>query len=79
MGEVLAVLTVANLVATVGGFLWLGRRLRRRAGGVAGEIMAPFDEIFHPTAHLARFEIQAHGQRGVPTPAPGDPWREARG
>jgi hypothetical protein len=77
MGEVVAILTVANLAATVGGFLWLARRLRRRGHG--GEIMAPFDDIFHPAAHLARFEIHAYAQRKVPTPAPGDPWREARG
>jgi hypothetical protein len=75
MGEALAILMVANLAATVGGFLWLGRRLRRRGHG--GEIMAPFDDIFHPAAHLARFEIHAHAQRKVPTPAPGDPWRDA--
>jgi hypothetical protein len=38
--------------------------------------MAPFDDIFHPAAHLARFEIHAYAQRKVPTPAPGDPWRD---
>jgi hypothetical protein len=64
--------TAAGLTMVAAGLVWLGRRVRRSAGG---EIMGPFEEIWHPAAHRARLEVEVQQERMVPLPSPGDPWR----
>ena len=67
----LGVLTaVAGLAAILTGLTWLARRVRRH--GTGGGIMGPIDEIYRPSAHRLRFEIEAHEQRMLPLPAPQD-------
>jgi hypothetical protein len=64
---------VAGLAATLAGLVWLGVRVRRR--GVGGDVMGPFEEIWRPTAHRSRLEIQVREERVVPRPPPDDKWR----
>lgn len=64
--------TAAGVAAIAAGLVWLGRRVRRR--GVGGEVMGPFEEIWHPAAHRARMELEVQEERMVPLPSPGDPW-----
>lgn len=47
----------------------LAVRARRRG---LGDVMGPFDEIWHPSAHLARQEIHRAIERPAPPPSPGD-------
>ncbi len=54
----------AGLVAILGAFVWLARRVRR--SGVGGGVMGPIDEIYRPAAHHVRHEMQAHEERVVP-------------
>lgn len=71
MGELAAFLMViGGSAATMGGLAWLGSRLRRRGAG--GAVMGPVDEIFHPSAHRFRIEIQVQEERMVPMPSPDD-------
>jgi hypothetical protein len=73
VAEILAFLAVAGCVAGIsGGLVALGSRARRR--GVGGEVMGPFEEIWHPAAHRFRAEIRVHEERMVPMPSP-DPRR----
>ncbi|MEU4480852.1 hypothetical protein AB0F68_22780 [Micromonospora sp. NPDC023966] len=66
-----AVLLVVGCLAGVLALLaWLGSRVRRR--GVGGDVMGPFDEIWHPAAHRFRAEIRVYGERVVP-PRSGEP------
>ncbi|GAA1829989.1 hypothetical protein GCM10009682_55960 [Luedemannella flava] len=52
---------------------WLGVRARRRDGGAAGAaVVGPFEEIWHPAAHRARFETHTVEERVMPAPSPGD-------
>ncbi|MFE9691301.1 hypothetical protein [Micromonospora sp. NPDC005806] len=68
MAEVLAILLVVGCLGAVLALLrWLAARVRRR--GVGGDVMGPFDEIWHPTAHRFRAEIQVHEERVVPLPS----------
>ncbi|MFR9778685.1 hypothetical protein ACL02O_21890 [Micromonospora sp. MS34] len=68
MAEFATVLLVVGVLAAVLTCLvWLGSRVRRR--GVGGDVMGPFDEIWHPTAHRSRAEIQVHEERVVPLPS----------
>ncbi|MEV1318774.1 hypothetical protein AB0J14_22145 [Micromonospora arborensis] len=70
MVDVLMVLAVAGCVAAILGALsWLGTRVRRR--GVGGEVMGPFEEIWHPAAHRLRAEIRVQEARVMPTPPQG--------
>jgi hypothetical protein len=48
--------TAAGVAAIAVGLVWLGRRVRRR--GVGGEVMGPFEEIWHPAAYRARMELE---------------------
>ncbi|MET7865627.1 hypothetical protein [Micromonospora taraxaci] len=49
MDDVLIPLVVAACVAAILGILtWLGARVRRR--GIGGEVMGPFEEMWHPAA-----------------------------
>ncbi|MEH1015922.1 hypothetical protein V6U90_22775 [Micromonospora sp. CPCC 206060] len=71
MFEVLAFLAVAGCVAAIaGGPAWLGSRARRR--GVGGEVMGPFEEIWHPAAPRYRAEIRVQEQRMAPRPSADD-------
>jgi hypothetical protein len=72
VGEILQFLALGGgFAAVMGGLVWLASRVRRR--GVGGGIMGPFDEIYHPAAHRFRLEVEAHEERMVPMPSPGDP------
>lgn len=71
MAELAAVLLVVGVLAAVLALLaWLGSRVRRR--GVGGDVMGPFDEIWHPAAHRFRAEIEVHEERVLPLPSAGD-------
>jgi hypothetical protein len=66
-----AFLVVAGGFAVIlSAFAWLARRIRRR--GLGGGLMGPLDEIYRPTAHRSRIEIQVQDQRMVPMPSPDD-------
>jgi len=78
VGTLLPFLVFAGgFAAILGGLAWLASRIRRRGGG--GAVMGPFEEIWHPVAHRLRYEIQAHEERMVPIPSPGDQWKRSRG
>jgi hypothetical protein len=62
--------TAAGVALVAAGLVWLGRRVRRR--GVGGEVVGPFEEIWHPAAHRARLEIEVQEGRMVPLPSPDD-------
>ena len=66
----------AGLAAVLGALTWLGRRVRRRGAG--GELMGPFEEIWHPAAHHYRQEIRTYEERAAPSPSPDDKWRSAQ-
>ena len=57
-------------VGVLGGVAWLGIRIRRR--GIGDAVANPVDELFYPTAHRYRREIQQHEERMTPIPSPGD-------
>ncbi|RLP96022.1 hypothetical protein EAD89_00715 [Micromonospora sp. BL4] len=70
MGDALILLMFAAcLAAVLGTLLWLGARARRR--GVGGEVMGPFEEMWHPAAHRLRAEIRLQEARVVPMPPQG--------
>ncbi|MGW3892992.1 hypothetical protein ACWD69_30325 [Micromonospora chokoriensis] len=70
MVDVLIPLVVAACVAAILGILtWLGARVRRR--GIGGEVMGPFEEMWHPAAHRFRAEIRVQEARTVPMPPQG--------
>ncbi|GGO13504.1 hypothetical protein [Micromonospora parathelypteridis] len=70
MVDVLILLVFAGCVAAILGVLsWLGSRVRRR--GVGGEVMGPFEEMWHPAAHRYRAEIRVQESRLMPTPPQG--------
>lgn len=50
--------------------IWLAFRVRRRA--IGGGLMSPVDEIFRPTAHQARIEIEVQDERMTQIPSPED-------
>ena len=71
MGEIGLLLGgVAALVLVPAGYLWLGRRARRR--GLGHSVMAPLEEIWDPTSHRTNVEIHVLAEREAPAPAPGD-------
>lgn len=68
MAELAAILLVVGVLAAVlAALIWLASRVRRR--GVGGDVMGPFDEIWHPAAHRFRAEIEVHEERVVPLPS----------
>jgi len=80
MGEFWALLAVAGFFAAImRALLWLGSRVRRRGGGGSEAFMGPFEEIWHPAAHRARFETLVVEERVVPMPTPDDQRRRGRG
>ncbi|TYC23877.1 hypothetical protein FXF52_13405 [Micromonospora sp. MP36] len=67
----MAILLVVGCLAVVLSLLgWLASRVRRL--GIGGDVMGPFDEIWHPAARRFRAEIQVYEERMVPLPAAGD-------
>ncbi|MEU8181391.1 hypothetical protein AB0B86_11560 [Micromonospora sp. NPDC049047] len=78
MADVLIFLVFTGCVAAVLGILWwLASRVRRR--GIGGEVMGPFEEIWHPAAHRLRAEIRVQESRTVPMPAQGGKKRPESG
>ncbi|MET8548515.1 hypothetical protein [Micromonospora zamorensis] len=70
MVDALIFLVFAGCVAAILWILWwLASRVRRR--GIGGEVMGPFDEIWHPAAHRFRSEIRVQDARVVPMPPQG--------
>ncbi|MET8267659.1 hypothetical protein ABZU92_27135 [Micromonospora arida] len=70
MDEVLIFVVFAGCVAAVLGILWwLASRVRRR--GIGGEVMGPFEEMWHPAAHRFRAEVRVQETRTVPLPPQG--------
>ena len=66
--DVLILLAFACCVAAVlGALAWLGVRGRRR--GVGGEVMGPFEEMWHPAAIRYRPEIRILPELTVPMPS----------
>jgi hypothetical protein len=60
----LGFLVVAAILAVImAGFAWFAIRMKR--SGVGGGIMGPIDEIYRPTAHESRIEIQVQEERGI--------------
>lgn len=73
-----ALVTTAAVALNLGGLVWLAARARRR--GIGGSVLGPLEEIYHPTAHRARVEVQVQDERRTPTPSPGDPpWLDDQG
>ena len=71
VGDFVPVLMFAGyILAAVGVLVWLASRVRRR--GIGGGVMAPIDEVFRPTAHQSRIEIEVQEERMVPMPSPAD-------
>ena len=70
MDEVLIVVVfVGCLAAVLGTLWWLASRVRRR--GIGGEVMGPFEEMWHPAALRFRAEIRVQESRAVPMPPQG--------
>ncbi len=69
-GLLAAVVVLAGFGLVLSALAWLGSRVRRR--GIGDLVMGPFDEIWHPAAHLTRIEIQAQEERAAPMPSPSD-------
>src|SRR4051794_36153585 len=63
-------LLMAGFAVVLGGVAWLGSRARRR--GIGGGLMGPLDEVYHPSAHRYRIEIEQHAQRLTPMPSADD-------
>lgn len=59
--------------AVLGAVAWLGTRIRRR--GIGGGLMGPIDEMYNPSAHRSRLEIQVQQQQMAPRPSPDDKQR----
>ncbi|MFE9192327.1 hypothetical protein ACFYL6_22265 [Micromonospora sp. NPDC007208] len=77
MDEVLTFVVFAGCVAAVLGILWwLASRVRRR--GIGGEVLGPFEEMWHPAAHRFRAEILVQETRTVPTPPQGGRLKRVR-
>ncbi|WP_433116270.1 hypothetical protein [Micromonospora sp. CA-246542] len=65
MVDVLILLVFGCCVGVVLAALWwLGVRGRRR--GVGGEVMGPFEEMWHPAATRYRAEVRVQEQRMTP-------------
>jgi hypothetical protein len=71
MGFVALGLTIAAFGVILGGFVWLGARMRRR--GIGGSPMGPFEEMWDPATYHSNVEIQVQVERRTPPPSPGDP------
>jgi hypothetical protein len=71
VGDLQILLVFACCVALVlAALVWLGVHGRRR--GVGGEVMGPFEEMWHPAATRYRAEIRVQEQRMTPRPSADD-------
>jgi hypothetical protein len=71
VGDFLVILGILAAFAAVLGLLaWLASLARRRK--VGGSVLGVVDEIFRPTSHETRIEIQVQNERMIPAPSPGD-------
>jgi hypothetical protein len=73
----LALEVVAVLGLVPAGYVWLGRRARRRRLGVS--LMAPLEEIWDPVTQRTNIEIQVRAEQLAPAPLPGDPFSRPGG
>jgi hypothetical protein len=64
------IITALMVVLVLAGLPWLARRVRRR--GVGGDVLGPFEEMWHPAAHRARMDSQIQEERRDETPSPDD-------
>jgi len=71
------VLFIGTSAVLLGGFAWLGSRVRH--SGVGGGLMGPIDEMYNPGAHRSRLEIQVQEQRMAPMASPEDRLRAQPG
>jgi hypothetical protein len=65
-----ATITSLIVVLVLAGLPWLARRVRRR--GVGGDVLGPFEEMWHPAAHRARMDSQIQEERRDETASPDD-------
>jgi hypothetical protein len=66
-------LVIAFFVAVMAGLAWLGVRVRRQRRGAVDGFLGPFEDMWHPAAHRARFEARTVEERVVPLPSPDKP------
>jgi hypothetical protein len=68
MTDLLIVLgLLAAFALVVAALWWLAVRVRRRGGG---DVLGPFDELWHPAAHRPGIEVQEQPDRRTPAPTP---------
>ncbi|PRY41318.1 hypothetical protein [Umezawaea tangerina] len=65
------VATFACVPVSLAVFAWFAVRARRRGSGHS--LMAPFEDIWDPSAHRTHIEIQVQENRTTRAPSPGDP------
>src|SRR5262245_16747433 len=70
---------LVGFLAVMAMLAWLGRRVRSRGGQVSEAVMGPFEEIWHPAAHRARFATETVEERMVPIPSADDSWPNSTG
>ena len=58
------------------GLALLFRRVRRH--GTGGQVLGPFEELWHPAAARSRVQVQEQVQQAAPSPGSGAPPRESR-
>lgn len=51
---------------------WMDFRGKGKGRATAGNVLAPLDEVFAPTRHEARLELERQTELPAPAPAPGD-------
>lgn len=72
MSELLpTLLIVAGFVVVMAGLAWV--TTRRRGRKAAGAFAGPFEEIWHPSAHRARIDIEVQDERKIAPTEAGDP------
>jgi hypothetical protein len=60
---------LAGLALVVAALWWLAVRVGRRGGG---DVLGPFDELWHPAAHRTRLEQRERSEVRAPAPSPDD-------
>ena len=60
---------VAAFALVVAALWWLAVRVRRRSDG---DVLGPFDELWHPAAHRTRIEKQEQEELRAPAPSRDD-------
>ena len=64
-------LIVVGFVVVMAGLAWM--TTRRRGRKAAGAVAGPFEEIWHPSAHRARIDIEVQDERKIALTEAGDP------